>query len=309
MPTSMTLIRGVHSRIERITLNEPFAGMFAWPVGNQVGESPVWDASSDTLFWIDVRGQTVLRLDPAQQVLTRWLMPQVIGALALVHGQRLLLALVHQLAIFQLDTCVLSLCAPIVSEAAGNRLNEGKLSPSGRWFVFGSMDDRGERKQATGALYRADLDGHVTRLHQGLTTANGIAWAPDCRTLYFSDSYAGRIFQADWDEQSGSMGEARPFAVSDEASGRPDGALVDAEGSYVSAGVSAGCLNVFGPQGQLLGKLSLPVRAPTMACFGGHGGSRLFVTSLVRPSWDNADDLDGCLLELDRRRLSFERPG
>ncbi|MDB5851782.1 MAG: Gluconolactonase family protein [Rhodoferax sp.] len=301
MLTSIHLIRPLHSTIERIPLKKPFVGMFAWPVSNQVGESPVWDGYTDTLLWIDVRGQTVLRLDPARRALTQWELPQVIGALALVQPQQVLLALKRQLALLCLDTGTLSLFAPIVDEPAGNRLNEGKLSPSGRWFVFGSMDDRPEHKQPTGSLYRADLQGNVVKLHHGLTIANGIAWSPDGRTIFFSDSFAGTIWHAVWGEDEGTMASPLLFAASDEASGRPDGALVDLAGRYVSAGVSAGCINVFGPGGQPLLKLALPVRAPTMPCVGGVGGSRLFVTSLVRNSWSKDGTFDGCLLDFNRR--------
>jgi sugar lactone lactonase YvrE len=304
MLTSTNTIQPIHSNIERIALRGgDFAGMYVWPVGNQVGESPVWDTASDTLFWIDVRGQAVLRLDPARGALSRWALPQVVGALAIVRPQLLLLALKRQLALFDLDTGRLSLFAPIAEEPAGNRLNEGKLSPSGRWFLFGSMDDRPEHKQPTGSLYRADMAGHVLHLHHGLTTANGLAWSPDGRAIYFSDSFAGNIWQAVWNEDEGRMHTPRLFATSDEASGRPDGALVDAAGRYVSAGVSAGCMNVFGPDGKIVLRVPLPVHAPTMPSVGGVGGSRLFVTSLVRTTWKTPGQFDGHLLEVDSQIL------
>jgi len=282
----------------RTALSAAYDGMFAWSIRNGVGESPVWDADASRLFWIDIRAPAVLCLDPATGDLTRWLLPEVVGALGLAGAHQVVLALQHHLALLDTATGMLRHFADIPGEAATNRLNEGKVSPGGRWFVFGSMDDRASNKQPVGALYRADTDGTVQRLFHGVTVANGIAWTPDGASILFSDSFAGRIWRASWDEPHGAMGEPAPFATSVEEQGRPDGALMGLDGHYVSAGVSAGCLNTFDHRGARVGHRALPVRAPTMPCIGGVDGSRLFVTSLVRPGWDTSATLDGALIEM-----------
>lgn len=287
-----------HDIIQARALEAPFDGLYAWPVQNRVGESPVWDEQNLVVFWIDVRAPAVLRLDPATGALTRWLLPEVVGALGLTAKGEVVLALKNRLAIFKPNTAELHLWPLITHEPAHNRLNEGKVSPSGRWFVFGSMDDRADNKQPTGFLYRAAVDGSMVCLYEGLTVANGLAWSPDAQWIYFSDSFAGLIWRARWNEALGEMGRPTLFAASDEESGRPDGALVDSAGNYLSAGVSAGCLNTFDADGVLIHKRLLPLRAPSMPCLGGAQRQRLFVTSLVRPGWDNSNTLDGQLLEM-----------
>jgi sugar lactone lactonase YvrE len=299
MPFETILVDVRHETITRTALPAPWLGMQAWSVRNQVGESPVWDDDSQRLLWIDVRAPAVLRLEPASGALTRWMLPDVVGALGLAGGSRVVLALRRRLGLLDLDSGELRLLPAVQQEPAHNRLNEGKVSPGGRWFVFGSMDDSAGPKQPTGALYRADAGGTVTRLLEGLTVANGIAWAPDGMWIYFSDSHAGTVWRAPWDEDLGRMGEAAVFTTSGDAAGRPDGALVDRTGRYLSAGVSAGCLNRFSPAGKRLDKLALPLRAPTMPCLGGAGRSRLFITSLVRPAWTASGEFDGALIELD----------
>jgi sugar lactone lactonase YvrE len=74
-------------------------------------------------------------------------------------------------------------------------------------------------------------------------------------------------------------GRAR-FAEPDDATGRPDGGTCDAEGFYWSAGVSAGRLNRFGPDGRLIQSQTVPAAAPTMPCFGGADFRTLYLTSL-----------------------------
>lgn len=282
------------------TLEHPGTGpLEVWPVGNRVGESPAWHAGEQALYWIDVRGQQVLRLDPARRQLTRWQLPEVVGAMALWNDGSLRLALQQRIADLDLRTGLLrTACSLVAHEPPGNRLNDGKRSPSGRWFVVGSMDDRAD-KEASGGLYCVGDGGAVRRLHAGLVVANGIAWSPDARTLYFSDSFRGQVWQADWNEAEGTMGAPRSFAALGEAEGRPDGAQVDGAGRYWSAGVSAGALNVLAPNGTRQGRIALPCRAPTMCAFGAAGD--LWVTSLVRPGWEPTA-LDGALFRLQVRR-------
>ena len=113
------------------------------------------------------------------------------------------------------------------------------------------------------------------------------------------------------------MGAPTPFCRADEALGRPDGAAIDTLGNYWSAGVSAGCLNRFAPDGRYLSRLELPCRAPTMPCFGGEDFGTLFVTTLVRPGQTlHPTGLDGALLGLRTgahgvaaRRWALASPG
>ncbi|MBC8056696.1 MAG: SMP-30/gluconolactonase/LRE family protein [Rhizobiales bacterium] len=287
-----------HARLEP----EPVAGwpgVLAWRVDNRVGESPTWNGATEELLWIDVRAPAVLRLHPRSGRLTRWTLPGVVGALGLIDADTVVLSQQHGLATLELGSGRWCAAALLEDEPHGNRLNDGKVSPSGRWWVFGSMCDAATDKQPTGALYCAGDSGAVRCLHKGLRVANGIAWRQGGEEIWFSDSHAGAIFAAPWDERRGVMGRPTLRCVSDEQQGRPDGAAIDQDGNYWSAGVSAGCLNRFSGDGEMTRKLPLPCRFPTMPCFGGAGLDRLFVTSLVRP--DATPDslaLDGALIEL-----------
>jgi sugar lactone lactonase YvrE len=132
-------------------------------------------------------------------------------------------------------------------------------------------------KQPGAKLYRVTADGRATVKAEGYVTANGLAWAPDGRTMYHSDSRLARIDAWDFDSETGEISNRRVFATSNEAEGRPDGAATDMEGYYWSSGVSAACLNRFAPDGTHVQKIPMPVPGTTMPCFTPHG---LFVTSL-----------------------------
>jgi sugar lactone lactonase YvrE len=54
---------------------------------------------------------------------------------------------------------------------------------------------------------------------------------------------------------------------------------VDAAGNYWCAMYEGGRIVQLSPAGQLLREIEVPVRCPTMPCFGGPEGKTLFVTS------------------------------
>lgn len=279
------------------TLDHPLLGeVTAWLVGNRVGESPVWHREEAALYWIDVRAPQLLRLDPRTRELRRWQLPGVVGAMALCGKRHAWLALQHSVVQMDLHTGLLEEVAAVPNPVATNRLNDGKVSPSGRWFVFGSMDDSLDKKP-TGGLHVLSLDGQVRQLFDGLVVANGIAWTNEGSAICFSDSARGLLLKAAWDESSGTIGRPLLLATLDEAQGRPDGACVDAADCYWSAGVSAGVLHCIDPNGLIRQRVVLPVRAPTMAAFGGADAGQMYVTSLVRPQWEAPGPLEGSVLQ------------
>jgi sugar lactone lactonase YvrE len=253
--------------------------MKIWPVGAEVGEGPFWDEATSSLFWIDVRRPALNRQAADGASLATWALPEPVGAFALLEGgHAALVALAGGLSLLNLGTGAVRKLVDPEPDKPCNRLNEGKVSPCGRWFLFGSMDDRPD-KQPTGALYCMGIDGSVRRLASDLVVANGLAWSPDGATLYFSDSWRATIWTAAWDASTGAIGPRHVFATVTEAEGRPDGAAVDTDGFYWSAGVSAGCLNRFTPDGRIVEKIALPVRAPTMPAFGPPADGVIYVTS------------------------------
>lgn len=247
------------------------------PLGT--GEGPCWAADENALYFVDIPAPALYRLDPATGDLKRWAMPSSIGSFGLAPGGRAVVALRDGVYMLDLATEELTLLVRPEPDSPGNRLNDGKVAPDGRFWV-GSMDDRPE-KEAVAALYCIDADGTCRRMEEGLTVSNGLAFSPDGRTMFHSDSRQRFINAYDYDLATGAISNRRHLRSMEEADGRPDGAACDAEGYYWSAGVSAGCLNRIAPDGTIVRKVMLPVAAPTMPCFGGPDMKTLYVTSLT----------------------------
>ena len=271
--------------------------MKIWNVRAEVGECPFWDTQTKSLYWVDIRSPALHQHSLDGDRLRSWPLPAPVGAFALLEdGMRALVALASGLALLDLASGRVEHLLDPEPDRPENRLNEGKVSPCGQYFVFGSMDDR-TVKEATGALYCLSADRSIRTLATGLVVANGVAWSPDASTLYFSDSRAPTIWASDWNAATGTIANQRIFASPSAQQGRPDGAAMDEEGHYWSAGVSAGRLNRFAPDGRIVETIDLPVQAPTMPAFGPNGSRVMFVTS--HRQVEKPTDEDGSIVVLD----------
>lgn len=257
--------------------------------GFALTEGPVWDDRRERLFFVDIKNRNVHRVALDGSDFATWTLPSQVGSIGLGESGRLVVALEKALAVLDPDSGTVTPLVEIPPEPEMNRLNDGKVGPDGRFYV-GSMDQRPER-QTVGSLYRVDANGTLeVLLEGGLMVSNGLAFSPDGTTMFHSDSGGRWIDRIDIDPSTGRLGD-RLRIVSDiaDATGRPDGAACDAQGNYLSAGVSGGRLNLWSREGALLESWPAPVPAPTMPCFCGPDLRTLVITSLV-PGPDRPQD-------------------
>ncbi len=121
----------------------------------------------------------------------------------------------------------------------------------------------------------------MERIDEGMLTPNGLAFSPDGRTLYLSDSHPARqcVWAFDYDPDDG-MPSGRRVFIERLSGGRPDGAAIDAEGCYWICGNDAGLVHRYTPDGRLDRSVGVPVAKPSMCAFGGKDMDTLFVTSI-----------------------------
>jgi sugar lactone lactonase YvrE len=144
---------------------------------NTTGESPLWSAREAALYWVDIPDGWIYRLHPATGEQRKWQMPAAVGSIGLREQGGLVAALRTGFHLFDPETGTLTfLCHP-EPDIATNRLNDGKVSPEGRFWV-GTMDER-PQKEPVGSLYRLDADHRCTRMAGDVKVSNGLAWSPD----------------------------------------------------------------------------------------------------------------------------------
>lgn len=244
----------------------------------QLGESPVWSAEEQALYWVDILSPALHRLDVRRGACRSWKMPAAIGSFGLREKGGAVLSLRNGFHRFDFDSGRLEFIIDPEAHMQGTRFNDGKVSPDGRFWA-GTMDDE-MLNRPLGSLYRLDADGACHKMVGGLIVSNGLAWSPDGKTMFHSDSKGQVVFAYDYDADAGSIANQRVIARPSEEIGRPDGAATDMEGYYWSAGISAGVLNRWSADGRLDQQIALPCAAPTMPCFGGPDMKTIYVTSL-----------------------------
>jgi sugar lactone lactonase YvrE len=264
---------------------------------DELGESPFWHPHERMLYWVDIPGRRIRRADPQTGADESWDVPQDPGCIAPVEGGGLMVAMRDGIYRAASWGGTLELVVEAAHDPATTRFNDGKADPLGRFWASSIYEPRDQR---LARLYCLDLRGGRAPVLQAMaddaTTGNGLAWSPDAKTLYFSDTPQHVIRAWDWDAQANSLSRPRVFRQFDGKpagwkagdtgyGGRPDGAAVDAQGNYWSAMFEGSRLLQLSPAGEVLAEHALPVRCPTMPCFGGEDLRTLFITSggSVRP--------------------------
>jgi sugar lactone lactonase YvrE len=266
-----------------------------------LGETPLWHGEQQTLYWVDIPGKAVHSLHPASGTHRTWPVASEPGAIALCE-KGILLALRTGLAMLDVENGTVTALSDAPYDTAKLRYNDGRTDAAGRFWV-GSIYEPRERPGAT--LYSI-THGKLIDHEQPATVSNGLAFSPDNRTLYRSDTTSHTVFAYDFDLEHGKLGTRRvlrEFSQTRDQTylGRPDGGAVDSEGAYWCAMMEGGRLLRLSPEGEILRDLALPVRCPTMMAFGGPDLRTLYITSSRngRPEAELAQyPMSGCLLSM-----------
>ncbi len=257
-----------------------------------VGEGPVWDVSTQRLYWIDILSKAVYCLDPVTGATRQWSVPKIIGSMAIRRDGNAIVALADGVYAFDFDSGECTLLASSPDLDAQVQLADGKVDRRGR-FIVGSSD-RG-MKEARGKLYALDPGASALRIiDSDIFLSNGPCWSPDDKTFYHADSIRKMIYAYDYDLDTGTIKNRRPFASTAELGGIPDGATVDAEGHVWSAICEGGKLVRFRPDGSIERLVTMPLKLPGSVMFGGADLDRIYVPTLSPAFLGRvADPLDG----------------
>ncbi|NUX55807.1 SMP-30/gluconolactonase/LRE family protein [Paraburkholderia youngii] len=281
----------------------------AGPLPAATGESPVWRAAEQALYWVDIPARKIVRGSLETGKRTEWLLPEQVACIAFDHAGTVLAGCETGLFAVALadasnapggeplTASLRKLAAPEFPHG-GMRFNDGRCDRQGRFWAGTMVMDMAAAIPG-GSLYRFDEKGVLSSpVVDSLITQNGLGWSPDGTTMYLSDSHPLRrlIWAFDYDVDTGEPRNRRVFADLHHYSGRPDGAAVDADGCYWICANDAGLLLRFTPQGKLDRQIPVPAIKPAMCAFGDRDLDTLFVTS-IRPA-NGASEHDGHVFAL-----------
>ncbi|MER1975939.1 SMP-30/gluconolactonase/LRE family protein [Pseudocitrobacter faecalis] len=238
-------------------------------------ECPTWSESEQALYWADILEYEIHRYYPQSgehQVLQ---FPEEVGCFALREKGGFIVALRSAIWLADKHGLLVRKICDNPSNPALARFNDGGTDRDGRFYA-GTFWAPGDYNGAL--LVRIDNELKPKVVQCDIHGANGLAFSADKRWMYTSDTPNGVIYRTplDDDGEPGSRGIFHQFAPGE---GIPDGAAVDEEGCYWSALFDGWRIARFSPEGEQLEEYRMPVRCPTMVCFGGADMRTLFITT------------------------------
>ena len=267
-------------------------------VRNSTGESPVWHAQEQALYWVDIPAKTLHRYQTQSGLHQQWLAPEMLACLVRGTGASSWIAGTES-GMFALDTQLgdalgFTRLATVSHAMPGMRFNDGRCDRQGRFLAGTMLMDMAAAKDV-GKIYQLQPDGQLRELLHGFITPNGMAFSPDGGTMYLSDSHPSvrQVWAYDYDIAQGMPSRPRPFIDMAGFAGRPDGAAMDTDGCYWICGNDAGLVHRYTPLGVLDMSIHVPAAKPAMCAFGGADLRTLYITSIRPAAVIDTSALDG----------------
>ncbi|XP_050070382.1 regucalcin-like [Anopheles maculipalpis] len=261
----------------------------------KLGEGPVWDIDTQSLYYVDISTPAVHRYDYAEN---RTYSAMLAGAnsisfIVLVAGQpeHFVVGENNRVALIRWDgrsenAQHVRVLADLGNSQSHVRFNDGKVDPSGRLYA-GTM-----QLETLGDLF-AQKEGQFFRYSNGtmvvqkknVSISNGLTWDEpgNPSRLYYIDSGALDVKAFDVDANGDLKNEtvfydlrvngAHPGYV-------PDGMTSDADGNlYIATWGGSKVMKVDKRTQQLLQEIKIPAEQVTSVAFGGPQLDELFVTT------------------------------
>jgi gluconolactonase len=273
---------------------EKLADGFAWT------EGPVWRKSGGYLLFSDIPNNTIVRWKDGEGI-SVFLRPagytgptplgRELGSNGLTFDTRDKLVMAdhgnRQIARLNDSNFTKTTLADRYDGKRLNSPNDLVFHPNGDLYFTDPPYGLDEPNRTTAkelpfnGVYRLKPNGELTLLTRDLTFPNGIAIAPDGRTLYVAVSDGDKPLWMAYDLQAdGTIARGRVFfdaapLVAQGRIGAPDGMKVDRDGNLFAAG--PGGVLVFSPTGKHLGTILTGERTANVAF--GDDGSTLYITA------------------------------
>lgn len=244
-----------------------------------LGEGTYWDPHAQVLWWIDIWGPAIHCYDPATGKDRAWKAPEYLGTLAVRAAGGLVVSMVSGFYFFDPRSGVFTAIVDPEAACEVTRFNDGKTDRQGRFWSGTMFEAPGQPPVRCGSRWRLDADHSVHRIVTDIGCSNGLAWSPDSRTMYFTDSHTHVVWAFDFDPAAGTATNRRVFIDLSADSFVVDGATVDADGTYWLTVPFQGKVLAYDRSGRRVRTIELPVDLPTCCELGGPDLDVLYVTS------------------------------
>jgi D-xylono/L-arabinono-1,4-lactonase len=239
------------------------------------GENPLWHPEERRLYWTDIPRGRLFRYNPATGANKLCHAGPPLGGFTIQADGALLLFMARGAIAIWRGGALEEIVPEIPAERA-TRFNDVIADPAGRVFA-GTMGT----PQRKGRLYRLDPDRSLHVILEDTVIPNGMAFTPDHRQMYYTDSSMRRIFRFDYDSRTGDISNRKVWLETPPGRGAPDGMTVDTEGCVWSARWNDSALYRYSPEGEELLRIPFPARKVSSVTFGGERLDELYITTAL----------------------------
>jgi D-xylonolactonase len=237
-----------------------------------VGENPLWNPDDGHVYWVDIENGRLFRAEHASGAHECFYEGPVVGGFTLHEDGSLLLFEADRIARLERDGRRRVLCEGIDRDM--KRFNDVIADPEGRVFA-GTIG----QTEASGGLYRIELDGSVRCVLKETGIANGMAFTRDERRFFWTCSTSRRIFAFDYDRASGELSNRTLFHAASEPGEGPDGLTIDEQDRLWSARWGGFAVVRLGADGSVVERVRMPVERVSSCVFAGPELDTLYVTT------------------------------
>ncbi|MGZ9584226.1 SMP-30/gluconolactonase/LRE family protein [Paenibacillus marinisediminis] len=242
----------------------------------QLGEGPVWDARTRSIYWVDITGKKLLQYFADNGDIRSIDLEQQIGCFALRDDGTAVAAGSHGFQYMNLSTGALQAIHDPEAHLPNNRFNDGKCDSRGR-FLAGSITSD---SSPNGALYVMHPSGEINLLLDQIACSNGIAWSRDETKMYYIDSLAYAVHAYDYDAETCGLSNKQAIITYSIPGIVPDGMTWDQEGMLWIAEWGGWNVTRWNPAtGERLAKIQVPCTFVTSCAFAGDGSDELYITT------------------------------
>lgn len=263
---------------------ERIAHGFRW------SEGPVWIGDGRYLLWSDIPNNRVMKWEEETGAVSEFRKPSNFANGNTRDRQGRLVTCEHMGRVTRTEyDGSITVIADSFQGKPLNSPNDIVVKSDGSiWFTdppFGKLswyEGQVAKQEVPMNVYRVDANGAMSVVEGEVNRPNGLCFSPDESILYLVESgtVPRNVYAYDVVDGGKRLTNKRKFI--DCGAGTPDGMRCDSDGN-VWFGWGMGSaeydgVNVYNPDGRLIGRINLPERCANL-CFGGRHRNRLFMAA------------------------------
>jgi sugar lactone lactonase YvrE len=231
-----------------------------------------WDDRDESLWWTDVEGGRLYRLNLQTRIQSAVYEGPNVGAFIPQEDGTWLLFREKDIALLAFDRHdqVVSLIENLRFD--GDRFNEAVADEAGRVLV-GTV--RSGRPNGAG-IYRLDINGTFSKVLGGTGYSAGMGWNAKGDALYWTCGTTRTICRCRYEARRGALSNRQVFHECMPEEGTPGGLALDEEGTIWSARLDAGVILKIAGDRRLMGQVTFPGQHVTSLTFGGKDHRTVF---------------------------------